>query len=159
MALTEWHDLLQALEEDPQSDILAAMLTDELMESRGMARNEADRYVELARVSARQALDVKWATELIVAKGPAFHALVSEVRTLVGIYATDEFTMFVIPGEGRPEVLVPADVRERGAIYRGFPVSLPASWVRFWWGGECLPIHPPRIDPHLLKRRCKKWSR
>lgn len=156
MALTEWHDLLDRLEKEPDSDILAAMLTDELMEARGMNRTEADRYVATARRSAWDSADMAFLAHVIKAKGPAYYLLLNDVRTRLALYTHETITVFVVAGTDEPRVgNVPTDI-PNGAIFHGFPVAIPATWAKNWIKAHGLAVEPvrmPRLPRGAKSRR------
>lgn len=149
MALTEWHDLLARLEQEPESDILAAMLTDELMEARDMNRTEADKYVAKARAEARTVKDIEFVTALIHAKGPAYEHLVTEIRRACGIFNHETITLFVIGGEQSPWTGPPQKLNNPDLIYQGWAVTVPATWARRWHQHTGWAIQPqPKRRAH-----------
>lgn len=153
MPLTEWTDLLARLERDPGNDVLAAMLTDELMEARDMYRTEADRYVATARRAAQDSADMTWLANLITSKGPAYDLILAKIRSALAIYAYETLTLFVVAGTDEPRVgQVPGDVPE-GALFHGFPVAIPATWARTWWASAGRPAVKPPADPSPPPKR------
>lgn len=142
MPLTEWTDLLARLERDPESDILAAMLTDELMDARGMARNEADKYVATARGVAQTALDIAFVASVIRAKGPAYHWLMSHVWDAIALPDTTPITLFIVGGDGPARVGIPMEHASGARAFVGQPVALPATWARKWVKASALPVDP-----------------
>lgn len=148
--MTDHRDILAALEAEPDSDILAAMLKDALKEERGMIDSEAERYVARARVSAWDTKLIAFAADLLRAKGPARDELHREVRKLVGLDEGDRYMLVIVAGDDPPSVGVPASAYFAQDVGPGLAIALPAGWVAYWHRRTMHHIHPVRS-----KRRAK----
>lgn len=151
MALTEWKDLLERLERDPENEILAAMLTDELIEARRMQWSEATRYVTTARKVARDALDLECVVATIRADGPRYVYLCERIRRTLGQCADARFVLFLTCGDGRPRLGVGTDLLGAEDPGPGLYVTLPCTWARRELDNSALPLHWPRSPRRVAK--------
>lgn len=151
MALAEWKDLLDRLERDPESDVLAAMLTDELIEARGMTYSEAAGYVATARKTARDALDIAHVANVIRANGPQYVYLVERIRRTLGQPSGAAFVLFLIAGDGDPRIGVGIEMMPDDDPGPGLYVILPCSWARSILSRTGLPMHFPRAPRRVAK--------
>lgn len=141
--MTDVQLLINLIERDPDSDITAAMLTDELMECRGMLRSEADRHVERVRADARTALQIQFTAGLIAAKGPAYYAMRNEVARVLGFNGNETYSFVVVGGEDEPRVSVAGTMQARALGVDGLFVALPAGWVCAWFRRNTFPVRAP----------------
>ena len=142
--MTNAQDILANLEADPDSEILAAMLTDALMEERGQLRSEADRHVEIARQNARDARDMKFACGLFRARGPA--AFMIREFLLVQYLGGESipFTVYLILGSNGPTTTFTLEGNHPAFGNGDHAIAVPAKWVCEWHRKYQYPIRYPR---------------
>lgn len=138
--MTDLDHLIRRLEADPDSDIGAAMLIDELMDARGMLYTEAERHVRQLQADARSVLQMTFVAELIRAKGPAHDALHELIRELAGLSKGEAYTLFVTSGSEAPSGGVRGATINNRLLGPGLVIFLPAGWVCAWFRRQVLPI-------------------
>lgn len=143
--MTDVQLLVTLIEQDPESEISAAMLTDELMEARGMIRSEADRHVERVRKTARQVLQMKFAAGLIAAKGPAYRALLDTIADAHPLFFASMCTIYVVSGDGPPRRADPPKEDNSHLVGPYKCLALPAGWVVQWFRRNTFPIEPVTV--------------
>lgn len=145
--------MIAHLKDEPESDIVAAMLTDELMETRGMLRTEADRQVLDLRRTFRAALPVGQAHNIIHAD-VAFRVWLREkVSEDVKLGRGTNFTIDIIPGV-QPAFLSFAGEEAQAKYNYGVVIGVGASLVIYWYA-EWLKTLPPREQRRRARRKSK----
>lgn len=125
--------LVALLERDPDNAIVAAMLTDELMEARGMLRSEADRHVANVIAVAAEARELAEAAAEVRPGARWRGRILSCVRWVLGLDRRIRFTLLVVPGTEVRLKFPPVNRRPRPNVPR-FTVTLGSrlllDWVR-----------------------------
>lgn len=142
--MTDVACLVKLIEQDPDTDILAAMLIDELMEARGMLRSEAERHVRHVQADARIAKQIDFVARLLRAKGPAYTYLCRAIERHLMIQEVIGYTLYVVSGDGPPRFCRVGDVVQTPTARHGYPIAIPAGWVIHWFRQNTYPIEPVR---------------
>jgi len=127
--MTSAEDILHTLCEEPESDILAAMLTDALMEERGMLRTEADIAVRRVRKDARDSLDMATVKAILAERGERWMVIHEEVSAACGFATDTTFFLYVVTGQHPPSVAVRPGPNEGGTPDAPWTVGVPAGWA------------------------------
>jgi hypothetical protein len=155
--VTDANDMIAHLEREPESDIVAAMLVDELMQTRGMLRTEADRHVTKLRMDARDNLDMLNASFLVRPGSPVRDAIHLEVKRVC--WPNDPappFTLVLRPGSDLPRAHT--EHHSTGSCWwYEWVVLVPARWVLRHFSGK-VPTHRHRLRGHT-KRSQERRSR
>lgn len=114
--MTTLDDLVRALEQQPGNPIVAAMLTEELMDARDMTRSEADRVVLGTQLAATSAMQIREAT-----------ALLSDLSTSRRVLLSAVYRACRVPRMHRPHVLV-----VDGWFLQINEATLPMNYDRYW---------------------------
>jgi hypothetical protein len=134
-------DLLTTrLEADPANTILAAMLTDELMDTRDMLRSEADRHVSHVQATATQARQLAEATHLMHRGSASGRWLQPHCRRWVHLPARSYYMIVVIAGDSAPLIPLGAGATMHRP-WVGILVTVGAAWVIREW------------EAHIAQRR------
>jgi hypothetical protein len=126
-------DLLTGrLEADPSNSILASMLTDELMESRGMIRSEADRHVASVVAVAGQARQLAEATHLMRSGSASGRWLHTRCRRWAHIAQRIPYTLLLVAGDA-PPVIASAPLLGELVPWTGVLITVGAAWAIHEW--------------------------
>lgn len=140
--MTDLQLLINRINQEPDSDIGAAMLIDELMDAKGMLYTEAARHVETVRAIARTNLQIEFTAGLIRAKGPAYDKLINELHALFQLDGDAVYGLFVVAGDDPPHFSVPNGASLRWPKGHEMQIALPAGWVCAWFRRQTVSIHP-----------------
>lgn len=151
MPLTEVDDLIARLERDPENDVLAAMLCDELMDARGMYRFEAMGYVRNLQTDARAALDIAFVAKVLRAAGPKYVYLIERIRRSLEQPEGTAFVLFLIGGEDAPRIGVTVDQLAEDDPGPGLYVALGCTWARKELERSALPLCWPKSPKRVVK--------
>jgi hypothetical protein len=100
--MNNFDPLTRALEQNPGNDIVAAMLTDALIDEKDMTRSEADRVVTDVRRAGLDAAQMAEAAELIKPGAPNRIALLTAVYGTCGESPECASPVLLIPGDDQP---------------------------------------------------------
>lgn len=137
--MTDANDLIDALEADPHSEILAAMLTDELMESRGMIRTEADRHVERLRADARERIECAAAAEVMRSTDGRSDRVKEHIRLMCFEGLQPPAYNFIVTGGDSPPVATARQIDSPNGWWHEWTVTVGALWIVAAGGA---PRHP-----------------
>lgn len=151
MALTEVQDLIARLERDPENDVLAAMLCDELMDAKGMLKFEAMTHVRNLQGDARVALDIATVAKTIRAAGPRYVYLLERVRRTLGQPEGAAYVLFLVGGDEKPRIGVHVHDLAADDPGPGLYVTLPCGWARRVLSESALPLFWPKSPARVRK--------
>lgn len=123
--------LTAAVVQNPRNDILAAMLTDELMGAKDMLRAEANKHVENVQLTADHARQMDAAAAVLGGKGRYAQGLRYDIIDIVG--ADHQFPpfIFIVPGPDGPCISYrPSDTS--AAYWGNSIVTVGALWCLLW---------------------------
>lgn len=127
--MTDASDILAALCDDPESVILAAMLTDALMEERGMLRSEADRHVCRVIQDARDLLDISAAATIMTAgDGRRYRVLDAMMLAIWPNEVPPSFSWIIVGGDDEPCRMLTAS-SEDGPYPFEWVLKVGARWI------------------------------
>lgn len=127
--MTDANDILAALKQDPESIILAAMLTDALMEERDMLRSEADRHVERVQRDARDLRDIQAAADIMSAgDGRRLDVLDKVIAVCWPDEVPPSFSWVIVAGDA-PPISRDEYKSNPGAWWYETVVTVGACWI------------------------------
>jgi len=141
--MTDVQLLINLVSKDPDQDISAAMLVDELMDARGMLRSEADRHVERLRADCRSAKQIDLVASFIRERGRRWVALMAEVALAIGFDDGRPFGLAVMGGDLPPSAAVRPGPNALTGERDIWSVALPAGWALARLKQLGYPLDPP----------------
>jgi hypothetical protein len=141
--------LTTLVEQEPDNTIVAAMLTDELMDARDMLRSEAEKHVLHVQQTAAACRDLAAAAMLMV-DGTGSHTYLLR-RVLLVIDAPTWYlgTVLTVPGPERPRVFHLDNV-DGPATWGHCMVTVGARWLLDQWDADA-----PRRERQRRVRRTR----
>lgn len=120
--------LISQVELHPTNPIVAAMLVDELMESKDLTRAQADVQVQKVREVAIEAAFLRRASEIMA--GCPWQRHWGRATVLEELGAPDDTTavIMLVSGPQAPRLHVPTSM-EHGALWHEGTITVGAEWV------------------------------
>ncbi len=130
--MTALEDLVAAVERNPTNPIVAAMLTDELMDARDMLRSEADAHVRNVQSAGGTAAQIRVGCELLANDTECRRYLLAQVFRTCGVPRGRRPTVIVTEGDKLRVTearLLVDDPRYWGRVV----ILVGAAWLLYTW--------------------------
>lgn len=150
--MTEQQDLVDLINETPNSELFAFMLTDWLIEHKDMIPSEARRHVQNVVMVATAALDA-YRAGLMLSHGTSSRpVLVKAIREWLQTRDADHAVVIMIPGHQAPQLTTYRQWEDGSSDYHR-QVTVGGGWLMRTWLASPESSEPRQMPPREKKRR------
>jgi hypothetical protein len=147
--MTEQQDLVDILNESPDSQLFAAMLTDWLIEHKDMHRSEANLHVAKVVSIAKMAMGASQGTALLAHGTISQTILRQRIQEVVNAPNPDAVVVLTVPGHQPPTLTDHSpDAAYSPAFYR--TVTVGSGWLARTWIEN---LHLCKVRKPRVKRK------
>lgn len=134
--MTDYSDLVELIEKNPDENLFVALLIDWLIEEKGMNRSEADQAVQRVRDRAHAARDVINARVLLTPGSRSESPLRRQIRPCLGNPLVMPHAIDVVHGLVEPRLSQP----EYDSVTRSYwcrVIVVGGTWIMQAWAAIC----------------------